>query len=411
MIVKSLLPKVGIFAILLTSCSGGGSTTGPALIPAIYTPGPTTGYPVSPPPGSTTTPSNTASAIFTITIPRSESAVSSKTKTRHPAYVSTNTQSIQIQMTSFDGSSYAALPPNVSNLTTTSPNCIAGSGDSNLTCTINFSSLPIGTDGFTVQTYGQPLAAGNPLSSIKTTAIIVVGSVTNVPLTLQGVIASLAVNVASTLVPTVSSTNTATISAYDASGAQIIGSAPYNDGPIVVTTDDILDAITGLTNLATPGLTETFAYDGAMIGNNIEHIIATTGNITASGSIPLRIDPFTLSVVGIPIDVATNSLVGSGPYAVSSFNDSKIVVQALQNDWGSELGNPFTISTNTCGANVVVTNGPGVDQFTLKSGGTTASTCSIVFAAGEGATTTINYTQTQGTNGVNLQLNSTTRKP
>jgi hypothetical protein len=313
-------------------------------------------------------------------------------------------------MTSFDGSSYAALPPNVSNLTTTSPNCIAGSGDSNLTCTINFSSLPIGVDGFTVQTYGQPLAAGSPLSSIKTTAVIVVGAVTNVPLTMQGVIASLAVNVVSTLVPTMSSTDTVTISAYDASGAQIIGSAPYNDGPIVVTTDDNVNAITGLTNLPSPGLPETFAYDGAMIGNNVEHIIATTGNITASGPIPLRIDPFTLNVVGLPIDVATDSFVGSGPDAVSSFNDSKIVVQALQNNWGSALGNPFTISTNTCGTNVVATNGPGVDQFTLKSGGTTATTCSITFDAGEGATNTINYVQAQGMNGVNLQLNSKQRK-
>jgi len=391
---KILLPILGIIAIAATGCSGATSNSATPVAAAV----PTTGYPVAQPPGTTTSPASKASAVFKITVPNASSTTASNA--RHPQYISTATQSVQISLTSVNSASYSLIAPVVANLTPGSQNC----SGSPLVCTVSFPSLPLGTDGFTVNTYDATSATGNVLSTATATAQIAVATMTNVPFTLQGIIKTLAVSVNSTLVPGTASTDAVTVTADDAAGAQIIGSAPFQNGPIAVTTDDALGSVvvtSALSSIASPGNT-SFAYDGTSIANNAEHIIATDGTITASGPIPVATSTATLAQVGLPIDAAFS---GSNPYAESSGTDSVLVVKATEIGWGSALSHPFTV-TNNCGANVVVTN-PSTDTFKLTSGGTTAVSCIVTIIGGGASSDVINVSQAAGKNGANVQLQST----
>jgi len=403
--VKKFLPLVGIIAVAMTGC-GGGASSNTSATPTV-TGAPTTGYPVTQPPGTTSSPANGTSADFKIVIPN---ATASKTagKVRHPQYISSGTQSVVISLTSVNGLAYSAIAPVTANLTPGSGNCVAGTGDTSLICTVSFVSVPMGTDGFTATLYDGLMGAGDALSTNKTTADVLAGTVINVPLTLQGIIKTLAVNVgAPSLAPGTVSSHPVTVTGYDASGAQIIGSAPYNNGPIVMTTDDTNSAISGLTNLPNAGGTESFNYDGMLIPTNTTHVIASVGSITAEDVIPVTVSTETANVVGLPIDAAFTG--SASPYAISGGIDTNMVVQIAQANWGTVAGHSFT-TTNNCGSNMVVTAGPSVDQFTIAAANTNAIACAVTVHGGGAQSDVLNFSLTNSKNGINAQLQSTNRK-
>ena len=307
-------------AIAATGCSGSGSSSS-AMTPAV-TPvngAPTTGYPVAPP-GTTTTPSSHATAKFTIKVPASL-LKSTASKARHPQYVSTYTQSIQIAMTSLNGTDYTSTLPVLANLAPGAPGCVPPTGpataDSGLVCTVAFPTLPVGADGFTLTTYSAPIAgtavapaapaAATALSTNKVSGTILVGQTTDIPVTLAGIIGSVTVSLdqnttadATWLTPgTPVNDKTIVVTAFDVAGGQIIGAAPYqvqngNLGAGVngVTAPDSIDISdndiqvpTNATTLKVEPSTVDNNSNGGSVGSNPTTLSSTLlGNLSAPNS-------------------------------------------------------------------------------------------------------------------------------
>ena len=115
----------------------------------------------------------------------------------------------------------------------------------------------------------------------------------------------------------------------------------------------------------------------------------------------------TANVVGLPIDAAFTG--SASPYAISGGIDTNMVVQIAQANWGTVAGHSFT-TTNNCGSNMVVTAGPGVDQFTIAAANTNAIACAVTVHGGGAQSDVLNFSLTNSKNGINAQLQSTNRK-
>lgn len=206
-----------------------------------------------------------AMANFVITIPpKSVSSNSAK-----PHYISPNTQSATISVA---GQTVTA------NLTATSAGCSTPAGGS-LTCTVAVPA-PAGSDTFTVTLFDAANGTGNQLSTGTVTATINAGATNNVPVTLNGVVASVAISLGNTA-PYVGSAVSipVTITAKDASGATIIG--PGNYSPAIALTDSDASGHTTLStsSVTAPGASVTLSYDGSGA------VTAATISATASGTI------------------------------------------------------------------------------------------------------------------------------
>jgi streptogramin lyase len=194
-------------AALAAGCSGGGSGAISAL-------------PASP--NAPTQSPGRGAAAFTITVPTANASAGIK----RPAYISTNTMSVSIVET--DGTA-APLPAVVANLTPASPNCSTVAGGT--ACTIVVPA-DAGSDTFVVTAYDALNAGGNTLSTGTLTATILAGTAnTTVPLSLGGVVASIALTFADPYAPVGSTGTTFSVQAKDASGAVIVGTY---DNPIAL---------------------------------------------------------------------------------------------------------------------------------------------------------------------------------
>ena len=176
-------------------------------------------------PGSSTIPTGNlrTSAMFSISV-QLPSASSSAVA---PKYISPNTQSMVITLLSVNGA--APNPPQApvtANITPSSPGC--STSGSTLTCNVAVASI-VGSDTYQLTAFSAVNAGGNQLSSGTTTATITAGILNNVPVTLNGIIASLAVNLGTTSPSTgTASVIPVTVTAKDASGATIVGPGNYN---------------------------------------------------------------------------------------------------------------------------------------------------------------------------------------
>jgi len=191
---------------LLTACGGGGSSRAlPATAPS---PAPTLNA--------------SGSAHFTITVPP-KTVTSAQ---RSPRFVSANTQSVIITLTSVAGHPFTGtLAETAANLNVSNPSC----SGTPLTCTIAVAAVA-GSDIFTVSTYdavqtgtSPATPAGNLLSTASVTVTVAAGqnNAPASPLVLDGVPVALAATFA---------TDTATIqhvTGSQAGGFSIVGSQPY----------------------------------------------------------------------------------------------------------------------------------------------------------------------------------------
>ncbi|MDQ6929774.1 MAG: hypothetical protein M3126_03780 [Candidatus Eremiobacteraeota bacterium] len=222
----------------LASCGGGGSSPGV--------------------PGASTL--STAAATFTITIPRNAQGGG-----RNPKYISQNTASVSIALAS--GS--LSLPQNSActlasgtvtcSTTTTSAGCLVAGAS--FTCSLSVLA-PVGTDTFILNMMD---AQGNKLSSGQVTAAVSPGG-TNVPLTMNGVVAKVSLALG-TPVTTGSTTKIPVIvTATDASGATIIGPGSFTQ-PVTLTNSDTSGhttlAPTSVPDPATGQTGVTLTYDGS----------------------------------------------------------------------------------------------------------------------------------------------------
>jgi len=251
--------------------------------------------PAATPVATASVPTSAAAASVTISVfvPSPTQALAR----RRSKYVSASTQSVSVAI---DG----ALPVAI-NVGPTSPQCVAASGGSQ--CSLSIGAPP-GNDSFSVIAWDAPGGAGNVLSRALLAFTVAAGHVNAIPLTLDGVISSVAVtlpvpNPAAGLAVTLP----VAVNAYDADGNDIIGPGSYADAsgnPVTIALSDsdssgatTLSA-TSLTAPATVTLTYTgVAVSGATIAPHVaalaagKLIAATLSSGAAPNGPALAVDP------------------------------------------------------------------------------------------------------------------------
>ena len=147
-----------------------------------------------------------------------------------PNYVSTNTESLAIQLASVNGKGVTGVNPTILNTVPKAHDCKAGAHG--LVCTATAQGSP-GHDVFAATAYAGTDATGAVLSVGTVEATIGsgggnVGISNDLSLTLEGVIASLKLRLSPKNAKRgTRTTATVTLNAYDASGAEIIGPSGY----------------------------------------------------------------------------------------------------------------------------------------------------------------------------------------
>jgi hypothetical protein len=155
----------------------------------------------------------TGQATLSIVIPPASSTSSSS---RGTEYVSPSTGSVSFQLPSMTTATVVAVGPGVSGCT--------GSAGTGYTCTATFSA-PLGTGQvLTVKTYASSTGTGSVLAQGTTTIDVTATGPNSASVTLNGVVASIALSSSAGTTVTVGTPGTTTItwSAKDASGNTII---------------------------------------------------------------------------------------------------------------------------------------------------------------------------------------------
>jgi hypothetical protein len=243
-----------IAALILTACSGGGLPSGSVVN--------------DPGGGASSPPTRLVTVKVTVTIP----ARKSRTK-MHTQYVSVNTGSLVIALASVDGNGVSGVNPTTIETGARANDC--GSDAGTRTCSATASGSP-GTDVFSVTTFSGANGTGSLLSA-GTVQAKIAGSgggvhISNtLPLTLDGVIASLQLSVS----PNFAKRGTAqssdvTLLAFDATGAEIVGPSDYQTPIVLQVQGDVQNAFalhaagksgTSLT-IERPTSKITMTYDG-----------------------------------------------------------------------------------------------------------------------------------------------------
>lgn len=202
-------------ASFLTACGGGGLPSGSVV-----------NYPGG---GGDPPPTKFVSVKLTVTIPSGERA-----RGVRPDYVSANTKSLVIALSSVNGGGVSGINPTTMETDAKARDCKAQGAER--ICTATTQGSP-GEDVFSVTTYEGTNATGAVLSVGTVQAKIAsggggVGINNRLPLTLDGVVASIKL----ALEPDAGKRgkamkSTVLLTAYDASGAEIVGASPY-DSPI-----------------------------------------------------------------------------------------------------------------------------------------------------------------------------------
>ncbi len=197
-------------ALAAAACGGGfGTPNGPV---------------VNSPGGPTTPPPRLVNVRVHVTIPGA-----GRTQRARPDYVSPNTQSVVIQLASVDGQGVSGVNATTIETRAHARGCAAQGSET--VCTATALGSP-GEDVFSVTTYAGSNATGAVLSVGTVQAKIAPGDgsaqISNLTLTLDGVIASLHLS----LSPHAGKrgrplTSAVTLTAFDATGAQIVGPSAF----------------------------------------------------------------------------------------------------------------------------------------------------------------------------------------
>jgi streptogramin lyase len=231
-------------ALGLAACGGGGGGT--ASMPAAH-----------PTSAGTTAPTGPAGPTTPVSFRIDGGSAATSAKTRTPKFISPSTQSATISL--LVGSTPTILA--TVNLTPGSTGCVTGS--SGLVCTVTINA-PIGQDTFVINTYDQPNAAGNLLSTATDIATIALNATNIVAVALNGVIASVKVILgSSSVVAGTPATTTVNVVAFDAQNNVIIGPGNYST-PVTLTNSDTTGIVTlSSTQVLAPGAPVTLSYSGA----------------------------------------------------------------------------------------------------------------------------------------------------
>lgn len=179
-----------------------------------------------------------------------------------PEYISASTQSMVI--------ADAGQTNQVFDLTSTSPGCAVSKGTGYLTCS-ETAFFPSGAQTLTITLYDQPGGQGKQLSTATTSVNIVTGGVTNIPITLDGIVATATVllsGVASDSIPEGTATTIpVSVEAYDADKNLIVAPGSYSSS--ITLTDSNTSGATSLatTNVTSPGESIGLSYNGAALSS------------------------------------------------------------------------------------------------------------------------------------------------
>ena len=328
------------------------------------------------------TPSNDQKVTTNLIIQFPLGVTPASAKARRPQYVSPNSTQIRVQVNTVN----SAAPPSWVASDVTTPlvygaggNCTVSAGTA--TCTIPIAAPP-GVVNYTITAED---AVPNALAR-KTQDVTIVQGTTNTPtVTLLGVVKTVSV-VGPTLTANTSQTGASlTVSALDASGAQIVGTANF-ESAITLTDNDA----TGTTKLhlngggalsavvtTKPGDAITIDYSGQ--ATNSFTISASGTGITGGGTITANV--FDVTFTGTTLDDTAHGGLAS------DVNWSEPTV------FFSQASGSLAVS----GAEVGFTNAPFSQQFDLDAGNGTGNTCGTgggiaTFSASPATTFTITAT-------------------
>lgn len=242
-----------IAASLMAACGGGG---GLPSGPVVNSPG---GGPSSPP-------TKLVDVTVTVTIPAHAN------QQIRPGYVSVNTKSLVIALSSVDGSGVTGVNPTTINTVPHARGCKEEAGQT--VCTATASGSP-GDDEFAVSTYAGTNATGAILSFGNVQAKIGAGSDVQISnklsLTLDGVIASLKLSLSPDGAKRGEPAKAAvSLIAFDATGAQIVGPSDFSE-PVSLDIEGDTDKAFALhtagksgssLSIVKPASDITFTYDG-----------------------------------------------------------------------------------------------------------------------------------------------------
>jgi hypothetical protein len=199
-----------LIALELAACSGGG---GLPYGPVVNSGG-----------GGGKPPTNLVPVKVTVVVP------SPATGGIRPGYVSVNTKSLVIELSSVNGSGVTGVNPTTINTVARARDCKTQARQ--IVCSATTSGSP-GDDVFAVTTYdvtnadGAVLSIGTVQARISSSRSLRISN--RVPLTLNGIVASVKVSIAPDRAKRGKpQTSTVSVAAFDASGAQIVGPSDYS---------------------------------------------------------------------------------------------------------------------------------------------------------------------------------------
>lgn len=312
-----------ILSVIFTGCGGGGALPNGSVV----------NYPG----GGGGKPTQLVNVKVSVTIPPAAK------KGIRPDYVSVNTKSLVIELASVDGQGVTGVNPTTMNTAAKSRGCKTQSEGT--VCTAIASGSP-GKDVFSVTTYDGANATGTVLSVGTVQAKISANGsgvqITNrLSLTLDGVIASLGLVLAPNHGKRGKSARSGVrLTAYDASGAQIVGPSDFASPVALSIQGDVNDAFllhlgdrsgTSLT-IAKPASGITLTYDGNPQAQSVTVQAAIDG--PSAGSAKAQ---FKLSGKGPPPPVGTI-------YALNLGSEDGLGATVTEYD-GSSKGNAAPIRT------------------------------------------------------------------
>jgi hypothetical protein len=347
---------------------------------------------------------------FSITLP-------SGTSTRHRDYISSSAESVTIVLVAVPPATPA--PTLVINLVSGSADC--SNSPNGVTCSGTM-SVPAGQQQFIVSTYDQPGGAGDLLSTGAITVLVSASSSNaqnlsnSVSLTLNSIVASITLSVTPNAVNVAADqTFSIALTAYDATGAIIIGPGNFAQGPIFVDVpvlnDPFFPSLKGplVASFVAPGPPQTLTYDGSAL---YTHPQGGTLTFTASG---VNVTPATATVTFLPAPspsavitptpgatltppptIAPTQTPSPTPTPIPQFNVTPdsitfagVAPQPTQNFTASETGvSSFTaVSQNT---SIATVSGSG-STFTVTAGSTPGQT-GIIVRDPSGRTATVTVT-------------------
>jgi virginiamycin B lyase len=335
MTIRHVAAGAALLAICALEACGGGTSGGsslPATVKATPTP--------------TAAPSSQIVESFTLTVP---AASSTSAHIRQPRYVSSNTGSVRIAVQSVNGAT-SSLTPVVATIASGATGCTAGTGGS-LVCTISVPAA-VGLDVFAVSTYQSTNGTGTALATTNVAETVTASNPTPVALSLGGVPASIAFS--PSVLPLVDDGAIhrfpITLEAVDASGATIVGAAPYASSISLQILGDPTHALSLSTQSVTlPGTVVTVTFDASK-GLQNGSIQATGASVTASlSAAPLSVSPMPILVydnqtVGAPVTLTQAGFTGTFTASLANAADGSVTVAAGPLHSGSAVA---TIVPNT----------------------------------------------------------------